>query len=243
MIGVHGAQMTQGILLEPHAHVLELLPWITDYIRGKWVQTRHGPTPLGVIFHNTNLQHVGYSLNRSSVPMCEGVNEGAEQQCFMKQRKKFIWENRDFVVGAEPILKYIENFVLFGRKKTRTCTELNERLDDRFVMYNVWCAKPRHWYPGKVEGEPSCTYGTEYPFDHTVRTDFLFESRDGCCSAFPIACQSKTNNVERSSRNTTVSLWHNYEKLSPEEVQRQLPLIHYRQPKKRRAKNDGKDEG
>jgi len=135
MIGVHGAQMTQGILLEPHAHVLELLPWITDYIRekitfakfltkqcssivlnstmnlldfchvegGKWVQTRHGPTPLGVIFHNTNLQHaflclssthtVGYLLNRSSVPMCEGVNEGAEQQCFMKQRKKFIWEN------------------------------------------------------------------------------------------------------------------------------------------------------
>ena len=33
MIGVHGAQLTQGILLPPHAHVLELLPWIPDYIR------------------------------------------------------------------------------------------------------------------------------------------------------------------------------------------------------------------
>jgi len=32
MIGVHGAQLTQGILLPPHAHVLELLPWIPDYI-------------------------------------------------------------------------------------------------------------------------------------------------------------------------------------------------------------------
>ena len=33
MIGVHGAQLTQAILLPDHAHVLELLPWITDYIR------------------------------------------------------------------------------------------------------------------------------------------------------------------------------------------------------------------
>jgi hypothetical protein len=33
MIGVHGAQLTQAVLLPPHAHVLELLPWITDYIR------------------------------------------------------------------------------------------------------------------------------------------------------------------------------------------------------------------
>ena len=56
MIGVHGAQLTQAILLPPDAHVLELLPWITDYIRGKWVQTRHGPTPLGVIFHNSDLK-------------------------------------------------------------------------------------------------------------------------------------------------------------------------------------------
>ena len=56
MIGVHGAQLTQAVLLPQHAHVLELLPWITDYIRGKWVQTKHGPTPLGVIFHNTDLK-------------------------------------------------------------------------------------------------------------------------------------------------------------------------------------------
>lgn len=33
MIGVHGAQLTQAILLPPHAHVLELLPWIPSYIR------------------------------------------------------------------------------------------------------------------------------------------------------------------------------------------------------------------
>ena len=50
------AQLTQAVLLPPHAHVLELLPWIPDYIRGKWVQTKHMPTPLGVIFLNTDLK-------------------------------------------------------------------------------------------------------------------------------------------------------------------------------------------
>ena len=33
VMGVHGAQLTQAVLLPDHAHVLELLPWITDYIR------------------------------------------------------------------------------------------------------------------------------------------------------------------------------------------------------------------
>ncbi|KAL7475367.1 hypothetical protein ACHAW6_001285 [Cyclotella cf. meneghiniana] len=59
LIGVHGAQLTQAILLPPHRHVLELLPWVTDNIRGWWVQTRHTPTPLGIIFHNSDLNHVG----------------------------------------------------------------------------------------------------------------------------------------------------------------------------------------
>ena len=33
LIGVHGAQLTQAVLLPPQGHVLELLPWIPDYIR------------------------------------------------------------------------------------------------------------------------------------------------------------------------------------------------------------------
>jgi len=36
LIGVHGAQMTQAILLPRNAHVLELLPWIPNYARGLW---------------------------------------------------------------------------------------------------------------------------------------------------------------------------------------------------------------
>ena len=85
LVGVHGSQLTQAVLLPDHAHILELLPWITDYIRGKWVQTKNGPTPLGVIFHNTNLNHVGFSLDRGSVPLCRGVPEKAElhRSCFL----------------------------------------------------------------------------------------------------------------------------------------------------------------
>jgi len=33
LIGVHGAQLTQAVLLPPHGHVLELLPWIPEYTR------------------------------------------------------------------------------------------------------------------------------------------------------------------------------------------------------------------
>ena len=63
------AQLTQAVLLPPHAHVLELLPWIPDYIRGKWVQTKHMPTPLGVIFLNTDLKWVIDSLDDLCVDM------------------------------------------------------------------------------------------------------------------------------------------------------------------------------
>ena len=55
-LSLRRAQLTQAVLLPPHAHILELLPWIPDYIRGKWVQTKHMPTPLGIIFLNTDLK-------------------------------------------------------------------------------------------------------------------------------------------------------------------------------------------
>eukprot|EP00571_Detonula_confervacea_P004960 CAMPEP_0172322110 /NCGR_PEP_ID=MMETSP1058-20130122/45032_1 /TAXON_ID=83371 /ORGANISM="Detonula confervacea, Strain CCMP 353" /LENGTH=811 /DNA_ID=CAMNT_0013037759 /DNA_START=151 /DNA_END=2583 /DNA_ORIENTATION=+ len=211
MIGVHGAQLTQAILLPPHAHVLELLPWITNYIRGKWVQTTNGPTPLGVIFHNTDLNHLGYSLDRSSVPLCEGVNEEAEQLCFLKQRKKFIWENRDFMVESKAVLQYIEQFVLYGRDIERTCDELKDQLDGRFVMYNIWCAKPKYWYPGFSEGEKACIYGVGYPIDHIdpIKKDiYLFDSRDDCCAAYQQACPAETPKIQLSlGNNTSLSVW------------------------------------
>ncbi|KAL7489659.1 hypothetical protein ACHAW6_015347 [Cyclotella cf. meneghiniana] len=145
LIGVHGAQLTQAVLLPPHRHVLELLPWVTDYIRGWWVQTRHTPTPLGIIFHNSDLNHVGYSLGRDSVPLCNGVGEVGsqeEKECFLKgkNRKAFIWESRDFVVKPDVIIQYIEQFLLRMQEEPLECNDVQKALDEQFVFYNVWCA-------------------------------------------------------------------------------------------------------
>ncbi|KAL3779820.1 hypothetical protein HJC23_002031 [Cyclotella cryptica] len=145
LIGVHGAQLTQAVLLPPHGHVLELLPWVTDYIRGWWVQTRHTPTPLGIIFHNSDVNHVGYSLGRDSVPLCNGVGEigsQEEKECFLKggNRKLFIWESRDFIVKPDVILQYIHQFLLEMHDTPLECNHITNVLDGQFVLYNVWCA-------------------------------------------------------------------------------------------------------
>ncbi|KAL7542693.1 hypothetical protein ACHAXR_012002 [Thalassiosira sp. AJA248-18] len=240
MIGVHGAQMTQAILLPKHAHVLELLPWITDYIRGKWVQTTNGPTPLGVIFHNTDLNHLGYSLDRSSVPLCEGVSEEELQSCFMRKRKRFIWENRDFVMESQAILQYIEQFVLFGREKERSCEEMAGQLDKRFVMYNIWCSKPKYWFPGySSDGEKACLYGSDYPVDHTEKfkkDSFLFGSKEDCCTAFSVACQGAPPQ-EEVQPSSGLSLFHIYHESSKKEIK----VVKLKE-KKRRAKARAKQK-
>jgi len=87
MVGVHGAQLTQGILLPPSSYILELLPWVPNYARGDWVSWTSRPTPLGVIFHNTDLNHFGYKLGRCSVPICENATRDEERECFEREGK------------------------------------------------------------------------------------------------------------------------------------------------------------
>ena len=167
MIGVHGAQLTQAVVLPPHAHVLEILPWVPNYIRGHWVARREAPTPMGINYHNTDLNHAGYSLDRSSTDLCVGVGEvGSEEEkkCFLNRRKIFIWDNRDFNVEPEVIIQYLEKLVLFMRDDDMgtVCSEVKDRLDDRFVLYNVWCADEgestlsvSHYYAGGSEEDKS----------------------------------------------------------------------------------------
>lgn len=159
---------------------------------------------------------MGYSLDRSSVPLCEGVSKEKEQNCFLKQRKKFIWENRDFIVESDAILQYIENFVLFGREKERSCEEMIGQLNERFVLYNIWCTKPPYWYPGLTEhGERSCIHGSNYPLDHTDETKkeiMLFENKEDCCSAFRLECQDSKGTAQPSS--SELALFHKYHEVS-----------------------------
>jgi len=104
------------------------------------VETTHAPTPLGVIFHNSDLNHFGYSLNRSSVLLCENVSQEEERDCFMSKKNewKFQWDNRHFFVDVDVVIQFVKDFVLPMRKPCK-CKDLLDRQHDRIVLYNIWC--------------------------------------------------------------------------------------------------------
>lgn len=87
LIGVHSAQLTQGVLLPSQAYVLEILPWIPSYLTvGGWVASTNAPTPLVVIYHNTDVNHYGYALGRNSTPLCSNVHmtdKDATKECLL----------------------------------------------------------------------------------------------------------------------------------------------------------------
>ena len=113
----------------------------------------------------TMSSHVGYSLDRDSVPLCHGVEGDRLQSCFMKKRKTFIWENRDFVVDSEAVLSYIQSFVMFGHERNRTCDEMEASLDKRFVLYNIWCINPRQSNTHRIQQDstPSVLHSYHLP--------------------------------------------------------------------------------
>jgi hypothetical protein len=143
------------------------------------------------------------------------VPKDQEESCFLRQRKTFIWENRDFTVESDEILRYIEKFVLFIRERERACYELTDALDERFVMYNIWCVKPNYWFPQfPWGGDKGCIHGSWYPVDHTDSSKkdvFLFDKREDCCAAFPHLCETDSQNIQHlPPEKSTISLWHNY---------------------------------
>lgn len=146
LIGVHGAQLTQGVLLPNHAYIVELLPWIPDYLWGGWVATVNQPTPLGVIFVQTELNHLGYSLGRDSVPFCLDIyrseDEDADRLCMLNKtsgvRKKIRWDVRDFTVPVDVIEDFLSTFLL--QDVNATCDDVETRGNAKnFVLYNVYC--------------------------------------------------------------------------------------------------------
>ena len=67
LVGIHGAHLTQAIWMKPGSLVMELLRFIPSHVNyGQWTGETAHPTPLGVIFDETDLLHVGYSLGRDS---------------------------------------------------------------------------------------------------------------------------------------------------------------------------------
>ena len=164
-IGVHGAQLTQGVLLPKHGYVLELLPWVPFYLWGVWVTTTDQPTPLGIIYHNTDLNHVGYPLGRDSVPLCLHVdpsNEEEDRECLMNKtnNKLFRWADRDFNVPSKVIEDFLSSFL--AKENNSLCDNMQERaLEGNFVLYNAFCRhenesnyRSEHYYREKDEKKP-----------------------------------------------------------------------------------------
>jgi len=176
LIGIHGAQLTQAVLLPPHATVVELLPFApSDYfpsgreIWGDWTQQTNAPTPLGVIYHNTDLNHLGYVLGRDSVPLCRNMsntvmhvhsnessrdddehhNETELEHCLYHSEESefgdlFRWDERNFNVEISMIDNFIDTFLVMNDTDSNdnalSCDELREKGEkDNFVLYNVWC--------------------------------------------------------------------------------------------------------
>ena len=141
LVGIHGAQLTQGVLLPRHGYILELLPWIPDWYHhwGGWVATTDVPTPVGIMFYNTDLNHLGYALGRASVPLCKDVKNQTElKDCLAKDDPVWRWDRRNFDVEPDVITKLISSFVL--QNSTHCESMKRSAVENDFVLYNAYCS-------------------------------------------------------------------------------------------------------
>jgi hypothetical protein len=116
-------------------------------------------TPLGVIFDNTDLVHVGFPLNASSASHVECLEksftanntEPTSYDC-MKLRENR-WDRRDFSVPQDKLLHLLQRFVVDVNKiddsnsnsnssssSSLTCEDYKSRAGDDYVIYNVMCS-------------------------------------------------------------------------------------------------------
>ena len=141
LVGIHGAQLSQGIFLPRHGYILELLPWVPDWAWGAWVATTSAPTPVGVMFHNTDLNHLGHSLDRDSVPLCKHVNKTDETECFKAKAnrgRRFSWDRRNFEVEPDVVTKFISSMLI---RNSTNCDDMKARSSENdFVLYNAYCS-------------------------------------------------------------------------------------------------------
>ncbi|KAL3787589.1 hypothetical protein HJC23_000077 [Cyclotella cryptica] len=145
LIGIHGSQLTQGILMPSNSILVELLPWLPSKewgikIRGDgWTNQKNRPTPIGIMWHNTDINEAGFDLTRESVPLCQNVSEhqmhdfsqdknsnkeinntqkngriSELQYCLQTTHiNKFKWDVRNFTVGLNMIEKFVDTFFHF----------------------------------------------------------------------------------------------------------------------------------
>lgn len=135
LIGIHGASLTEAVLMPPHSVVVELLPWLyreTTY--GRWTTWVDRPTPLGVIFSETDLVHVGVPLQRkSSVDQCNAADN--VKRCFARESNQ--WDSRRFEVDPQYLMEELVDPLIVN--KSVSCQEWLAAAGEKVVLYNVPC--------------------------------------------------------------------------------------------------------
>jgi hypothetical protein len=137
LVGIHGAQLTEAIWMKPGSWVVELLPFVPDYIhKGSWTKTTDKPTPLGAIFDGTDLNHVGHPLQRGSAPYCYGLEGEAYEDCWNITG----WDWRDVLWEPQALVDVLLGTVALATN-TSKCLDFQDRARDGFlVLYNIHCA-------------------------------------------------------------------------------------------------------
>ena len=150
LIGIHGAQMTEALWMKPGALVVELLPFVPkERIVGSWTRTTDAPTPLGVIYHNTDLNHIGYPLNQTSLTdNCSKASLDEVNECYGKGPR---WDNRDFRVAAYVVTEAVRRF--HSNETSTLCQNWQNKSAGEYVLYSINCRDspdeeifPHHYY-------------------------------------------------------------------------------------------------
>jgi len=149
LVGIHGAQLTEGVWMKRGSWVVELLPYVPDGIwAGEWTKVTDKPTGLGVLFDNTELNHAGYPLRREHAPYCYEESKDDPLDCW--RTWNFPWDVRDFVLEPHTLANILNATMVgtFG-----TCQDYRDKVGDEMVLYNVNCAEdsnapivPHHFY-------------------------------------------------------------------------------------------------
>jgi hypothetical protein len=166
LIGIHGAQLAEAVWMKDGSWVVELLPFVPEsVVMGHWTRTVHEPTPVGVMFHQTGLNHAGYRIPIEHTPYCH--HNVSDEHCWSEN----MWDNRDFTLTAPVLTQMLDAFfspapaapdATTGSAPSgpspptavpRLCSDLQDRSNGTFVLYNVHCADQaggpavlRHFY-------------------------------------------------------------------------------------------------